>query len=196
MEDTLALPDAWRRQVHPRRGGTVVRPFAADPQAPERAGRMLAERQARVSAVLAAPSTTDDVRAAATRWQAGEADPLGAAAVAVITGQGGVGPTAADMWISGHGLRFAALAAVAAATLLIIDDQAPRGLSGTPFADPGIRRRRPGDPRPEYEPALPGLLRVRAAFAAASDPTPTRSSPRWPATGPVTTCTSVPPVRC
>lgn len=169
-EDTFILPDAWREHLCPRRGGAGVRPFVADPQARARTDRMLAERQGEVARVLAAASTPEAVRAAATEWLAGDPVPVGAAAVAAVTERGRAdGAALADVWISEHGLRFAALAAVETAALLIVDDGLPPGWRHAPMADPGIRHRLRGDPRDDSPLGLPVLWRVRAALASAPE---------------------------
>ncbi|MBB4753015.1 DUF4132 domain-containing protein [Actinoplanes lobatus] len=170
-EDSLILPDAWLEHLHPRRGGARVRPFVADPQARTRVDRMLAERQHRVSQVLAAPSTPEAFRAAAAEWLAGAAVPVGAAAVAAIAARDAADEAAlADVWISEHGLRFAALAAVEMASLLIIDDRLPLAWRHAPTADPGIRRRPQTAPLDDEPPGPAVLLRVRAALACAPQP--------------------------
>jgi hypothetical protein len=170
-EDRFVLPDAWLKHVHPRRGGAATRPFVADPQARTRIDRVLAEQQHVVARILAAASTPEAIRAATAQWLAGAADPLGAATAAMIIQRGGEvdGATLADAWIDRHGLRFAALAAVEMATLLIVDDSLPPGWHGAPMADPGIRRRLPADHHDDSLPGLWQLLRVRAALASAPE---------------------------
>ena len=166
--DDFVLPDAWLQHLHPRRGGAGTLPYAADPQARARTDRMLAERQGEVTAVLAADSTPEVVRAAATQWLSGSAVPVGAAAVAAITEKGQAdGAALADVWITEHGLGFAAVAAVETASLLIIDDRQPPGWRYAPMAAPGVRHRLPDDPGDDSPLGLPVLLRVRAALASA-----------------------------
>ncbi|MBW6435692.1 DUF4132 domain-containing protein [Actinoplanes hulinensis] len=132
---------------------------------------MLAERQHRMSQVLAAPSTPEAFRAAAAEWLAGAAVPVGAAAVAAIAARDAADEAAlADVWISEHGLRFAALAAVEMASLLIIDDRLPLEWRHAPTADPGIRRRPQTALLDDAPPGPAVLLRVRAALASAPQP--------------------------
>ncbi len=169
MTDTgaLVLPESWHEHVHPRRGGTVTRPFTPDPEARDRTGRITAESRGRLTALLAAVSTPEPIRAAAARWLAGEPDPLGAGTVAAILD----GPEAAawaDVWIQEHGLRFATLAAVETVALMIVNDMA-LGWRYYPEADSGIRHRLPDDPVDGSPLGLRALLRVRAALAVAPD---------------------------
>ncbi|MFD1372113.1 DUF4132 domain-containing protein [Actinoplanes sichuanensis] len=171
---SFVLPDAWLEHVHPRRGGAGVRPFTADRRARARTDRLLPSRPGGVAGVLAAPSTPDDVRAAAEQWAAGHATPVGAAAVAVIRASGrndrGVDPAMfADLWIGEHGLVFAAVAAVQMASLVLIDDNAGAGQQRYPSSDLGVRFLRSGE-SPESSMTVPSvLLRVRAALAVATD---------------------------
>ncbi|WP_307798066.1 DUF4132 domain-containing protein [Actinoplanes flavus] len=165
-EDVFVLPDAWLKHLHPRRGGAAGRPYVADPQARARVDSILAERHHEVARILSAASTSEAVRVAAAQWLAGAADPLGAAAVAVAVPVDGA--TLADAWIDQHGMRFAALAAAEMPTLLIVDDKLPPGWHHTPMAEPGIRRRQPGDSPHEAPAGVGQLLRVRAALASAS----------------------------
>ncbi|MEU4158685.1 DUF4132 domain-containing protein [Actinoplanes sp. NPDC026670] len=171
----FVLPDAWLEHVHPRRGGAGARPFTADPRARSKTDRLLRpSRPGGVAEVLAAPSTPADVRAAAEQWLAGQATPVGAAAVAVIRSSGraldGVGPAMfADLWIGEQGLLFAARAAVEMTSLLLIDDNAGPGQQRYPSSDLGVRFLRPGEEQGSTSAALSVLLRVRAALAAAPD---------------------------
>jgi hypothetical protein len=168
MEHTGAsfiLPE----HVHPRRGGGVVRPFAVDPQAPALRDRIRAEQQRRIARVLAAPSSSEEVRAAATEWLAGGDSPVGAAAVAAIAaGDRASGGLFADVWISEHGLRFAAIAAVEMASLVFVDDNGAPTLWYHSSSEVGIRHLRSGEEALGRGDA-DVLLRVRAAVAAAPD---------------------------
>ncbi|WP_239171119.1 DUF4132 domain-containing protein [Actinoplanes campanulatus] len=163
-EDVFVLPGAWLKHLHPRRGGAATLPYVADPQARAKIDSILAERHHDVARILAAASTPEAIRAAAARWLAGAAEPLGAAAVAMVIRADGA--TLADAWIDQHGLRFAALAAAEMPTLLLADDELPPGWHNAPMAEPGIRRRQPGDSPHEPPTGLRQLLRVRAALAS------------------------------
>ncbi|RSN53922.1 DUF4132 domain-containing protein [Actinomadura sp. WAC 06369] len=129
-EDVLTLPSAWLRLLHPRRGGTPVpRPrggYAAD--VPD----LLAAAAPHVEGLPRNARSAPDVRDAARRHLAGEPDALGAAAVAAVAaaataGQDLAGAHAAhrafaDRWHAGHGLGFAACAAVELTRLTVTRD--------------------------------------------------------------------------
>jgi hypothetical protein len=171
-EDDFVLPGMLAQRLHPRRGGAVGEPFAADPGARAATDRIAVDWWGGVFGVLHDAATDAVVREAAGRWLAGEPDapPAGAAAVASIKlADGRSGPAAAagfaDMWISERGLRFAVLAAAELASLVVADDAHPDESFFT--AHPCVRYLRPGERRESRAPALPILLRVRAALAAA-----------------------------
>jgi hypothetical protein len=167
-EDVFVMPEEWLDRLHPRRGGAGVRPFAPEPWSRDRVDQVLTEARDEITAILAAASTTPAVRDAAAQWQAGTANPAGAAAVAVAATARREGVAAfADVWISDHGLRFAALAAAEAASMLVIDDAFPYSPPSR-SVHPGVRHRQAADPGYRSPEALEALLRVRAALAAAS----------------------------
>ncbi|SDS36315.1 DUF4132 domain-containing protein [Actinoplanes derwentensis] len=139
-EDTFVLPEAWRKHLHPRRGGAGVRPFVADPKARARVEQMLAAR----------PATVDVVT------------PAAAAVVAASAARGRDDRVAlADVWITDHGLRFAALAAVETASLQII--------AGLPLLL-RVRAALASAPEEEFEQVVAALTPYRAgsAFARAA----------------------------
>src|SRR3954451_9331423 len=117
-EDTLTLPAAWRRKLHPRPGGLPRPAFPIDDAAPGKA-RALIESPGGPSAALAPErSGAPDLAEAALRHLSGKPDPAGAAAVAAVsvlnfTLRGVDAPYATfiDSWIIEHGLPFAACAA-------------------------------------------------------------------------------------
>ncbi|BAJ25978.1 MULTISPECIES: DUF4132 domain-containing protein [Kitasatospora] len=110
-EDVFVLPDGWRRLLVPRRGGASRPPAAPVKGAVERLRAGVGERRAWIDEALADPRSDGPSVAAARAYLAGAADPLGAAAVAALAGLGGERATA-DAWVAGHGLVFAAVAAV------------------------------------------------------------------------------------
>ncbi|MEV5375995.1 DUF4132 domain-containing protein [Streptomyces nondiastaticus] len=167
-ETTFIMPDAWRRELHPRRGGlsTPVAPVAAD--ATERAVQ-LAERAAEwTEKVLAHPRSDQQLVAAARAQQNGEASPPGAAVLAVLdSGKGVPRDLRADVWAQAHGLPFAAQAVVELFDLYV----APScdGLPGAPV----VRRTDSGF----YISHLhrPVADRVRALLAVADEETYART---------------------
>ncbi|GIE28122.1 hypothetical protein Ait01nite_011670 [Actinoplanes italicus] len=160
-EDVFVMPEEWLERVHPRRGGAGVRPFAAEPWSRAQVDHVLAEAGDDMARMIAA-STSPDVRDAEAQ------SPAWAAVVALTATYGRGGMAAfADVWITDHGLRFAALAAAGTATL-IIDDPAAR-YRRNPTAGASIRHRVAADSSGRFRSSLEALLRVRAALAAAPE---------------------------
>ncbi|TDD66480.1 DUF4132 domain-containing protein [Actinomadura darangshiensis] len=120
-EDVLALPDAWRRSLHARRGGAPGPKIKkVDASAPGAVRRFVEETTGAVDALLEGGTGEPALAEAARRHLDGEADPAGAAAIAAVTAMGSGGPNRqdrvhrafADAWITEHGLAFAACALV------------------------------------------------------------------------------------
>ncbi|MFK0255005.1 DUF4132 domain-containing protein [Streptomyces sp. NPDC090445] len=113
-EDVFELPEAWKRNVLPRRGG-VSRPTSAMAAAPALADAWLEQEAELVARVLDFPQSDPVLVAAARAHLAGTPDPLGAAVLAhlVRIGHGGNNQELfVDAWAVRHGLPFAARAAV------------------------------------------------------------------------------------
>jgi hypothetical protein len=166
-EDEFVMPEELLDRLHPRRGGAGVRPFEPEPWSRNQVDHVLTEARDEITAILASASTSPAVRDAAAQWLAGTADPAGAAAVALAATARREGMAAfADVWISDHGLRFAALATTEAASMLVIDNAFPYSPPSR-SVHPGVRHRQPADPGYRPPEALAALLRVRAALAAA-----------------------------
>jgi hypothetical protein len=169
----------WHRHRHPRRGSTGLSPFALDPKARATVWAEMGGRPGLITKRLAAPTTAAATATGARGWLDGSsaATPLGAAAVAAVTASGRGWNTAdklvafADLWISEHGLRFAAEAAVTLFALTVIDDNPPSQQFPPVQDDPGVRLLRSGENRQGWRLDTPAiiLLRVRRALAAASD---------------------------
>ncbi|MEV4754940.1 DUF4132 domain-containing protein [Micromonospora sp. NPDC049559] len=166
-EETLVVPAAWYRDLHPRRGGAPVG-YAPEPDAPARLAGLLADRPGPHES-LSHPDTRGHVGAAGLAYLAGpgEGTPLGAAAAAMAL----IGPYAyrdldrrliADGWIAGPGIEFAVRAAVELTGL-----RCGPGHHLTPAVQPlqpvdlDDNRLSPG--------VVEVLARVRAALAAAPD---------------------------
>ncbi|MCS7479465.1 WGR and DUF4132 domain-containing protein [Umezawaea endophytica] len=129
-EAVFAVPKAWRPHVHVRRGGGVPAAVAVDPTAPEKVRAALAESMADIEGVLAGPESEAPLVAAARAYLAGEATPLGAAAVAVLAEENpatrDVLGLVASAWVAEHGLPFAARAAVEAFSVQVYREHYPR----------------------------------------------------------------------
>ncbi|MBO2450640.1 DUF4132 domain-containing protein [Actinomadura barringtoniae] len=115
-EDVLVLPHEWLRRMHPRRGGVRVPTAEVDHALAGEARTLAAESLPLLERVLGHPATGADLVARTRAHLAGEADPAGAAAVAMVAASsmwlwdeerlsGFV-----DVWVDDHGPAFAACA--------------------------------------------------------------------------------------
>ncbi|WP_393062680.1 DUF4132 domain-containing protein [Streptomyces sp. LN549] len=112
-EDTLALPVAWQRSLHPRRGGVTRKPAKAQKKQLDAIEARTAEEKAWIQEFLDAPGSDARLVDLTRLHLAGSHSPAGAAAVASIVGL--VSPHAgswADSWVRLCGLPFAARATV------------------------------------------------------------------------------------
>ncbi|WP_441248518.1 WGR and DUF4132 domain-containing protein [Kitasatospora sp. McL0602] len=123
-EDSFVLPAAWQELVPPRRGGAVRAGVSAEVSAGPEAAAAVAAQEERIASeqdwiaqVLASHHSEPTLVRAARAYLAGEADPVGAAAVASMLppawrpGSQEESPVA-DAWVAQHGPAFAARAAV------------------------------------------------------------------------------------
>ncbi|WP_405977151.1 DUF4132 domain-containing protein [Streptomyces sp. NBC_00158] len=114
-EDVFVLPEAWKRNLHPRRGGIPVEVPSADAEAPGRLREWLAADAETVERALAAPKSDPELVGAARAHQSGSRSPLGAAVLAeALPARVGGAEAIADAWAGAYGLPFAARAAVEA----------------------------------------------------------------------------------
>ncbi|MDL4821157.1 DUF4132 domain-containing protein [Actinomadura opuntiae] len=169
-ENALVMPDAWLRRLHPRRDRPRAWPeVRADRKAAARARELMDGVRSGVEEVLALPGTPPEVAGAARAYLGGEAEPVGAAAVALVTaplhGQHGYGQpnSYVDAWIQEHGLPFAACAYVALAGLW-----ADFAVAGSAMKWSGVRRRKP-DENFCWWASEDSARRLRALLAAADD---------------------------
>ncbi|MBW5484363.1 DUF4132 domain-containing protein [Streptomyces bambusae] len=112
-EDVFVLPDAWKRNLHPRRGG-VPRPVpAVDPDAREKAEALVAGDARWIADMLGVAESDPELVGAARAHQGGSPDPLGAAVLARLATRRAPDPGFfVDAWADAFGLPFAACAAV------------------------------------------------------------------------------------
>ncbi|MFF9012837.1 DUF4132 domain-containing protein [Streptomyces sp. NPDC014870] len=112
-EDTFVLPSAWKRSLHPRRGGVPRTVPAGAADAPERLRGWLAREADAIERALESEGSDRALVEAARAHRDGRPDAVGAAALARMLNlqQGGYG-TVADAWAAEFGLPFAACAAV------------------------------------------------------------------------------------
>ncbi|MFI0356985.1 DUF4132 domain-containing protein [Actinomadura sp. 9N407] len=119
-ENTLVIPSAWKRQVHPRRGGMPGPKIKLDAESEQIAAACLEENREKIEHFLAAPGTDPSLIAPARAYLSGEPDALGAAVTAVLAAEqrawSGAVPFA-DAWTFTHGVGWAACAVVEMAVL-------------------------------------------------------------------------------
>ncbi|MFD8011409.1 DUF4132 domain-containing protein [Streptomyces sp. NPDC059762] len=111
-ETAFVMPDAWKRHLRPRRGGTPVPVPAPGAYAPARLAEWRSGQRAEVDRALDAGRSDAGLVAAARAHDAGSPDPVGAAVLASFLPYGADRRTVADAWTLTHGLPFAAVAAV------------------------------------------------------------------------------------
>ncbi|MUN36541.1 DUF4132 domain-containing protein [Actinomadura litoris] len=118
-EDVLTIPDAWRRYLHPRRGGTPGPEVTPGPAAVRAAEKLVGKVEAAVESLLTGNAGDAALAEAARRHLDGDPDPAGAAALATVTtaavdspGPVVVQRTFVDAWAVAHGPGFAACAVV------------------------------------------------------------------------------------
>lgn len=167
-ENTFVLPSAWRQLVQPRRGGVVRTVVSPGPEAAERGDERIASERAWIEEVLTAPSADPTLVRAARAYLAGDAEPLGAAAVASAlrpTWSRGEheDPPFPDVWVARHGLPFAARAVVE-----VFEVECAWSYIRSRLTDPRLRFR---DPTAHIPPRVvgPPADRVRALLAAADE---------------------------
>ncbi|MDP9402019.1 MAG: DUF4132 domain-containing protein [Actinomycetota bacterium] len=162
-EDLLVLPSGWRRSIHPRRGGTPGPALTVNRErTAATVDQLLGGARGTITAALGHPKTHPSIARAVRgalgegertgllrRSKATELTPAGAAGVALLLGrhvrydETSMLADVADLWVTDHGLAFAAAAAAeTAAIALATDDRAvgpttafylvAAGASGTP----------------------------------------------------------------
>ncbi|PWK82797.1 putative DNA-binding WGR domain protein [Lentzea atacamensis] len=103
-EDTWVMPEAWLREVVRQRGFDPAPVFSVDAELAAE-GRQRAVRQiATLDRVMAEPESDQDLVQAARDHLAGHVNPVGAAAIAVMTRRD---VATVHHWIADHGLTFA-----------------------------------------------------------------------------------------
>ncbi|GIE28332.1 hypothetical protein Ait01nite_013770 [Actinoplanes italicus] len=179
---SFALPEPWRSEIHPRRGGVLTRTVRPDPQARATVDDMLREIPGFVAGVILSSLTEPALSAAARAGGDTPAptDPVGAAVIATT----GIAvrfpanlkhPWFADLWLAERGVRFAAEAATELFGMELAlepDRRTFRSMRRDGTETAGVRRLAPGEQIMSAYVAGPQieiLLRVRAALAAAPD---------------------------
>ncbi|MFD8634560.1 WGR and DUF4132 domain-containing protein [Streptomyces sp. NPDC059533] len=165
-EDTLVLPSAWKRNLHPRRGGTAGTVRSVDTGAPRKLREWTDQSALTFDRALAAPESDPDLVEAARAHRSGSASPLGAAVLAtLLTAKGRSFAVVADAWAAEFGLPFAALAAAELGDV--------RPLFGTSRYDDGITTRADDDAHGAWGTKVvrPALDRVRALLSVTDEET-------------------------
>ncbi|MEU5877010.1 DUF4132 domain-containing protein [Spirillospora sp. NPDC047279] len=116
-ENTLVMPDAWRRARHPRRDRPDVPPAAVpDEAAAERVRSLVDAVRDDIEHVLALPGTAPEIADAARAHLRGEPNALGAAATLHVAAMLNAPPESSDpppdllateALVAGHGIAFA-----------------------------------------------------------------------------------------
>ncbi|MEU7033419.1 DUF4132 domain-containing protein [Streptomyces sp. NPDC046237] len=112
-EDAFVLPAAWKRNLHPRRGGVRRTVPAVEADAPEKLRVWLARDADAIERALESEQSDPALVEAARRHRNGTPDAVGAAVLArLVNFQRGAYGAVADAWVAEFGLPFAACAAV------------------------------------------------------------------------------------
>ncbi|WP_141584620.1 DUF4132 domain-containing protein [Actinomadura sp. WMMA1423] len=119
-EDDLVIPEAWRRSLHPRRGGAPGPRIKPDRSAADAVRSFVEETGGAVEALREGGAGEPALIEAARRYLDGRPDPAGAAAVAAVTVMAVPGfdrkdkarRAFVDAWAAEHGAAFAACALV------------------------------------------------------------------------------------
>ncbi|MFQ3562542.1 DUF4132 domain-containing protein [Streptomyces gramineus] len=167
-EDTFVLPGAWQRMVQPRRGGVVRAVAPPGPEAVTLSEARIASERDWLEQVLTARHADSTLVRHARAYLAGEADAVGAAAVASILppgwhSEGREQSLFADAWVARHGLAFAARAVVE-----VFDVDAGYQQHGSRRTDPTLLFRGPTRQIPLHLVRTPAD-RVRALLAVADE---------------------------
>ena len=165
-ESTFALPAAWRRAVHPRRGGFGGSVAAAAADAGAAVEKRIQEESAWVEQVLGAPQSDPQLVAVTRNQLADTTSPLGAAVLSALTRHYQF-PEAlyVDAWVEREGLPFAACAVAE-----YVGITAHWRQRGSQRSDESIRFRAPEEGIEQHWPR--GLAdRVRALLSRTDDAT-------------------------
>ncbi|MFJ3876036.1 DUF4132 domain-containing protein [Streptomyces sp. NPDC090077] len=167
-EDVFVLPEDWKRNLHPRRGGVPVEVPPVDREAPARLREWFEADAETVERALDAPKSEPEAVGAARAHQSGSPSPLGAAVLAeALPVRAGRAGTIADAWAVVHGLPFAARAAVEALELCTTSAvQRSRSV----VEGIGFRPEDEGNGWRRHE-AVPVLQRVRALLSVTDEET-------------------------
>ncbi|WP_149258473.1 DUF4132 domain-containing protein [Actinomadura sp. K4S16] len=169
-EETLVVPAAWRRRLHPRRGGTPGVALKLDPAAGDALAEKVRARSAGVEDALAHPRSDPGLVAAARRHLGGEDDPIGAAVVGQLAvrqedWRDDPHSRLVDAWCADRGPAFAA------AVVAGISKAEPtwRWTDQGDRTESWVRLRDPDAKHGHWWGTRSALIRMRAVLAAAYD---------------------------
>ncbi|MFC0429862.1 DUF4132 domain-containing protein [Kutzneria buriramensis] len=163
-EDSLVIPDHWRRNIHYRRDRPVLRAFKVDEGRAESARKQLELRREWIVAAFDNPRTMPALGRAGHAYLAGERTALGAAAL-MITGQAHE-PYLLQDWLQRQGPAFAAEALLEYCRLIVSFDDASKKDQDAPRY---IRYLQADERVPWQWPGVAYLETVRFALACADD---------------------------
>ncbi|SMC97570.1 WGR and DUF4132 domain-containing protein [Lentzea albidocapillata] len=108
-ENTWVIPKAWLRDAVRQRGFAPEPGFAVDAAKAGQARQLITKQAETIEDALSRKGSKAELVSAAREYLAGQPNPVGAAAIAVITK---AGVPAVHAWIADHGLAFATAAVV------------------------------------------------------------------------------------
>ena len=108
-EDTWVMPKAWLRDVVRQRGFDPAPEFSVDAALATKARQQIVEQADVIEQALSTTGSKPELVSAVREHLAGQPNPVGAAAIAVIMSSG---VPSVHAWIADHGLAFAAVAVV------------------------------------------------------------------------------------
>ncbi|KAB2348522.1 DUF4132 domain-containing protein [Actinomadura rudentiformis] len=168
-EDTLVIPLAWRRRLHPRRGGTPVA-VTLDAGAGATLRSRIEDQADEIEELLGNAQSDPGLVAAARRYLAGEDDPLGAAVVGQIVfrradWRDDPYPSLVDAWCAERGAAFAA----AAVTGISKSEPTWRWIEMGKVSEAWVRLRDPEEEYGHWWSTRSAIRRIRAVLAVADD---------------------------
>ncbi|NGY61004.1 DUF4132 domain-containing protein [Lentzea sp. NEAU-D13] len=133
-EDTWVVPKTWLRDVVRQNGFDPAPVFAVDPALAEQARQRAVKQVATLDRLLAEPSSDPELVQAVREHLAGQPNPVGAAAIAVMTK---CDLSSVHQWIADHGLAFATEAMLES---IGISDSAMWDATAREWCDPHLHR--------------------------------------------------------
>jgi hypothetical protein len=162
-EDTWVMPKTWLRDVVRQRGFDPAPTFSVDPELAEQARQRAVKQVATLDRLLAEPHSDPELVRAVREHLAGEANPVGAATIAVMTR---CDLSSVHQWIADHGLAFATEALIES---IGISASARWDATTNAWRDPHLRRHGTAVHITSGSPQGQMLTALRYALAVADD---------------------------